>query len=308
MTERHSLPVALAHAAIASFLKDGQRPTLATPAIAALLNEAERVENPWHLGKHRFNHCTPSSGQFAPDPSGQTTPLPQVVASLPQTDPGQIDSESDALPGAPAELEGAKRLSSVGWEALIGASLALCDLRGRRAGAFVSLHNAATDALRGCIGTISGTQDNVLAEIVHNAISAASEDPRFSPLRPEELEGLEISVDVLGDAEPVARLESLAQLTMRDNGDGTFRPIFRVGSGVECDSRKWDETYRPHCPSLDAQRYGVIVSSGWRRGLLLPALDGVDTPLQQVSIALAKAGIGTDEPFQLERFEVVRYR
>ncbi|MDR2108564.1 MAG: Nif3-like dinuclear metal center hexameric protein [Coriobacteriales bacterium] len=73
-------------------------------------------------GRRRLIIAQPFSGQFAPVPSGQTTPLPQVVASFAQTDLGQIDSESGALPGAPAELEGAKRLSSVGWEALIGAS------------------------------------------------------------------------------------------------------------------------------------------------------------------------------------------
>lgn len=58
---------------------------------------------------------------------------------------------------------------------------------------------------------------------------------------------------------------------------------------------------------LNTQRYGVIVSRGFRRGLLLPALDGVDTPEQQVDIALRKAGIGQREDYRMERFEVVRY-
>jgi len=58
---------------------------------------------------------------------------------------------------------------------------------------------------------------------------------------------------------------------------------------------------------LDAQRYGVIVESGWRRGLLLPALDGVDSPEQQIEICRMKAGIGPDEPVKLYRFEVRRY-
>ncbi len=59
--------------------------------------------------------------------------------------------------------------------------------------------------------------------------------------------------------------------------------------------------------TLDAKRYGVIVSLGYRRGLLLPALEGVDTPEEQIAIALSKAGIGAHEPYELERFEVVRY-
>ncbi|MDR2492842.1 MAG: AMMECR1 domain-containing protein, partial [Coriobacteriales bacterium] len=58
---------------------------------------------------------------------------------------------------------------------------------------------------------------------------------------------------------------------------------------------------------LDVRRYGVIVSSGRRRGLLLPDLEGVDTPAQQVAIALAKAGIDPQEAYRLERFEVVRH-
>ncbi|TLM77916.1 MAG: AMMECR1 domain-containing protein, partial [Actinobacteria bacterium] len=53
--------------------------------------------------------------------------------------------------------------------------------------------------------------------------------------------------------------------------------------------------------------YGVIVTSGWRRGLLLPDLEGVDTPRQQVDIALRKAGIPASEPYSLERFRVDRH-
>lgn len=58
---------------------------------------------------------------------------------------------------------------------------------------------------------------------------------------------------------------------------------------------------------LDPQNYGVIVSKGYKRGLLLPNLDGVDTVESQVSIALRKAGIQPDEEYQLERFQVVRH-
>lgn len=58
---------------------------------------------------------------------------------------------------------------------------------------------------------------------------------------------------------------------------------------------------------LDARRYGVIVESDWRRGLLLPDLEGVDSPEQQIEICRMKAGIGPDEPVKLYRFEVRRY-
>ena len=59
---------------------------------------------------------------------------------------------------------------------------------------------------------------------------------------------------------------------------------------------------------LDVKRYGVIVSNGNRRGLLLPDLDGVDSVAQQISIARQKGGIGMDEPVQLQRFEVIRHK
>ena len=134
-----------------------------------------------------------------------------------------------------------------------------------RAGVFVSLHKDGM--LRGCIGTIQAVKRNIAEEIVENGISAATKDPRFSPVRPEELEALEISVDVLGKPEKIRSKEE-----------------------------------------LDVKRYGVIVTKGFRRGLLLPNLDGVDTVEQQLSIALRKAGLSEREKdFEMERFEVVRH-
>jgi AMMECR1 domain-containing protein len=59
---------------------------------------------------------------------------------------------------------------------------------------------------------------------------------------------------------------------------------------------------------LDPKRYGVIVEAGWRRGLLLPDLEGVDTVDDQIDICQQKGGISPDEPVQLYRFEVKRYR
>ena len=58
---------------------------------------------------------------------------------------------------------------------------------------------------------------------------------------------------------------------------------------------------------LDIKRYGVIVSSGFKRGLLLPNLDGIDTVDEQISIARQKAGISEREQVTLERFEVIRH-
>ena len=59
---------------------------------------------------------------------------------------------------------------------------------------------------------------------------------------------------------------------------------------------------------LDPRKYGVIVECGWRKGLLLPDLEGVDTVEQQLDICRAKGGIDPSEPVKLYRFEVRRYR
>ncbi|MGQ9474863.1 MAG: AmmeMemoRadiSam system protein A [Actinomycetota bacterium] len=86
------------------------------------------------------------------------------------------------------------------------------ELQGR-AGAFVSLKKGGE--LRGCIGTFQPTRENLAEEIVSNAISAATRDPRFPPVTTDELPELEISVDVLSDPEPV---EDLSELDPRTYG------------------------------------------------------------------------------------------
>ena len=133
-----------------------------------------------------------------------------------------------------------------------------------RAGAFVSLHTHG--GLRGCIGTIEPSQPSLAQEVIHNAVMAATHDPRFPPVAAHELADLEISVDVLSAPEAIASLSD-----------------------------------------LDPRRYGVIVQRGFRRGLLLPDLEGVDTAECQVDIARRKAGIARGEPVDLMRFEVRRY-
>ena len=134
----------------------------------------------------------------------------------------------------------------------------------RRAGVFVSIKKEGR--LRGCIGTIQAVYPSIAQEIIENGVSAAARDPRFSPIEPEELNKLTITVDVLGDTEKI------------DSPD-----------------------------KLDVRRYGVVVTKGFKRGLLLPNLEGVDTVEEQIAIAKQKAGIGEQEQAELERFEVVRH-
>lgn len=77
----------------------------------------------------------------------------------------------------------------------------------QRAGVFVSLHEHGR--LRGCIGTISPVCNSIAEEIVRNAISACSEDPRFNPVQEDELAQLEVSVDVLGKTEDIDSINQL---------------------------------------------------------------------------------------------------
>ncbi len=76
-----------------------------------------------------------------------------------------------------------------------------------KAGVFVSIKKRGE--LRGCIGTYSSTTDSVASEIIQNAISAATQDPRFLPVAPLELKELEYSVDVLSPPEKVDGPEAL---------------------------------------------------------------------------------------------------
>ncbi|MBQ1490464.1 MAG: AmmeMemoRadiSam system protein A, partial [Blautia sp.] len=81
------------------------------------------------------------------------------------------------------------------------------ELTNTKAGVFVSLHKMGQ--LRGCIGTILPTRPSVAEEIMANAISASTSDPRLSPVEPGELSQLEISVDVLSPPEKISSTEEL---------------------------------------------------------------------------------------------------
>jgi AmmeMemoRadiSam system protein A len=72
----------------------------------------------------------------------------------------------------------------------------------RRAGAFVCVK--AHGELRGCIGTTGPTKETLAVEVIENAVAAASRDPRFPPVRADELPDLDITVDVLSEPDPVA--------------------------------------------------------------------------------------------------------
>jgi AmmeMemoRadiSam system protein A len=135
-----------------------------------------------------------------------------------------------------------------------------------RAPCFVSL-KTLNGELRGCIGTIEASRDTLAEEIIANAISAATKDPRFEEVQPEELSNLRYSVDVL------------------------FPPEEAVVEDLD--------------PSMYGVI--VEDKTGTRRGLLLPDIPGIDNAEHQVEIAARKAGIQQGEPIRLYRFRVERY-
>ncbi|SHE71345.1 hypothetical protein SAMN02745164_00990 [Marinitoga hydrogenitolerans DSM 16785] len=116
----------------------------------------------------------------------------------------------------------------------------------------------------------------------------------------------------IGTIEPV--YENLA-VEIRENGiaaatrDYRFSPVSvdeldNIQVSVDVLS---EPEYVESTDDLDPNIYGVIVISGWKKGVLLPALDGVDTVEEQLRIAKLKAGIYSSEPYEIYRFTVERY-
>lgn len=137
----------------------------------------------------------------------------------------------------------------------------------RTSGAFVSIHK--NNKLRGCIGTIEATADNLIDEIIYNGISACSNDPRFHQVEKDELPYLDIKVDILFPKEKIMSKEE-----------------------------------------LNIKEYGVIVEQGYKRGLLLPNIEGIHSVEEQIQIAKQKASIVSGEidmyRFKVERHEIHR--
>ena len=77
----------------------------------------------------------------------------------------------------------------------------------KKAGTFVSIKK--NGQLRGCIGTIEPTKDNIGKEIIENAISASTKDPRFNSITEDELSKIDISVDILSPKEKVEDVSKL---------------------------------------------------------------------------------------------------
>jgi len=136
-----------------------------------------------------------------------------------------------------------------------------------RAGVFVTVRSS-DGRLRGCIGTIDPSCDNVAEEVIQNAISAATCDPRFPPVSSAELPGLHYGVDVLSPPELVRGMEDL--------DPSVYGVIIETFDG----------------------RY---------RGLLLPRIEGIDSAESQWVAVHSKAGVRPGTPVRVERFTVTRF-
>jgi len=181
----------------------------------------------------------------------------------------QLAGSAGMLPASAVEIPALARRTIetfINAKKIISPPDDLPDLYNARAGCFVSIKTRDGD-LRGCIGTIEPVTDTLAEEIIANAISAATSDPRFPPLRAAELPNLKYSVDVLSAPEP-CRLEDL---------DPKIYGVI------------------------------VEDNSGSRRGLLLPDLAGIDTAAEQIEIASGKAGIAPNANVKLFRFRAERY-
>jgi AmmeMemoRadiSam system protein A len=124
---------------------------------------------------------------------------------------------------------------------------------------FVTLHKDGE--LRGCVGSVHPTEATAAHELIRYAVASAVRDPRFDPVRLDEVGALTIKVQLLDPPEPI-----------------------------------------PDISGLNPRTYGIIVRRGDRQALLLPGIEGIDTPEQQLRAACEKAGINRNAPVELERF------
>lgn len=202
-------------------------------------------------------------------PFGVGYVVAQLVLSLPTAVPDRRSETEIDITVTGQELPSLARQAVetfVKEERIIEPPKELSGLLEQRSACFISIKTLRGD-LRGCIGTIEPARNTLAEELIINAISAATRDPRFPPITRTELAGLKYSVDVLSEPE-AARMEELDPLT--------------YGVIVE-------------------------EEGGTRRGLLLPNLEGIDSAEKQVEIAERKAGIPAGAQLKLFRFRAERF-
>lgn len=159
----------------------------------------------------------------------------------------------------------------------------------RKAGTFVTIEKQLTTndkrQLRGCIGTYLPTKENVAEEVISNAIMSATEDYRFGPVLEEELSALSYTVYILNEPELI---KDIKELNPKKYGV-IVKTIPIIGPD------KTDVVFDGHIPH--------------KSGLLLPDLEGINTPEEQVLIACQKGGIDpSKEKIIIYRFSATKYQ
>ncbi len=187
------------------------------------------------------------------------------MAPMPSTD-SRFDAESRRIllaVAAESIAQGVRQGTPLG----VDADSYPEDLRAPGA-CFVTLRKQGE--LRGCIGSLEAYRP-LVSDVADNAYAAAFRDPRFSPLRDEELAELDLHISVLGPAEP---------LTVRDEAD----LIRQLRPGVD----------------------GLILQDRNRRGTFLPSVwESLPDPTEFVRHLKRKAGL--DDDYWSDSMQVWRY-
>ncbi len=167
----------------------------------------------------------------------------------------------------------------------------------KKAGVFVTI--IKNGELRGCIGTYLPTKENIEEEVIDNAILASTEDWRFGPVRKSELPELLYEVSVLDEPELMGEI-NLDELTIEKTKNTVLKKLDPKKFGIIVKSRGFlsgsdaifDAAPRPYQKS----------------GLLLPNLEGINSPEEQILIACQKAGINPGrEIITIYRFTTKKY-
>jgi len=137
----------------------------------------------------------------------------------------------------------------------------------KKAGVFVTIFK--NKELRACLGTYLPLQENLALEIIHNAVSACSNDFRFARITEQELPSLSYEVSILTEPQAI-------------------------------------RTIKEHNPKIYGL---IVKTADGRCGLLLPDLEGIQTSDQQIVIACRKAGIEPSvDPISLYNFTVEKHK
>ena len=153
----------------------------------------------------------------------------------------------------------------------------------KKAGTFVTIKKDGE--LKGCIGTYLPVQENIAKEVIRNAISAATEDYRFEPIKKEELSSLSYTIYILKEPELV---KDIKKLNPKKYGVIVKSiPVISLDNGTK---------------RLFSSQTSI------KSGLLLPDLKDIDTPEKQISVACQKGGIDPrEEEIIIYRFKAKKY-